>query len=517
MEMRKMEERKESMTVIWIAVILVVSIVVASAFVIIKLTPDKPPANATPTDLEEAGKTFQIIMEGIPEVGETLLLKVETNETFPLGTAIKWHTTSGNFKEDEKTLLLTKPGELKITAWIEEGEEFIDKIELQVYPKPILELKLEKNWGLLKDRIKYSVVSEGVSSVRIRSSEKIIQEDGMFYFLEPGIFTVQATGIMDRTGEERNTPVYDIVVFEDIVSSYVLPDMREIEMSRFGYFEMRGINAFLSNHIGKSIDASFDKEFSIEEVRTKFLFLLNEDRKGIKVFEDVNFNIPRTTFKRMTVKGDDGRNWIIATDWRMVLAFPDTGRYKAGVTMDTGGISSPYIPIPPGPEGPSPTPDPQDPVPTDTQGPSPDPTVNPKPTVPEPTATQGPSPDPTVNPKPTVPEPTATQGPSPPPDPQDPVATPKPTASPASAPTATQGPSPDPVATPKPTASPAPVPIEKPSPDPVATPKPTVSAPTATQGPSPNPEPTATRGSSPPPNPQDPAPDPKNQASPSPF
>ncbi len=497
-----MKEAQESMMAIWIAAILIIGITSGFAYIAIRGTADsetKVPLNANVTDVvEKTGKPFQIVMEGIPEVGETLLLRVKTNETFPLGTAIKWHTTSGNFKENERTLLLTEPGELKITAWIDEREEFQDTLELEVFPKPVLELKLENNWGLPKDKIKYSILSEGVSSVRIRSSEKIIQEDGTFYFPEPGIFTVQVAGITDRTREEVDTPVQDIVIFEDIVSSYVLPDVREIKMSRFGNYEMRGINAFLSTNIGKSIEEhSFDKKFFVEEVKVKFLFLLNEDRKGIKVFKDVDFSIPRTSFERMTVKGIDGRNWIIATDWRMVIAFPDTGSYKAGVTMESsGGGGFSYIPVPPDTNGPSPPPDPQDPIPTQTQGPSP---------------------DPTVNPKPTVPEPTATQGPSPPPDPQDPVATPKPTASPASAPTATQGPSPDPVATPKPTASPAPVPIEKPSPDPVATPKPTVSAPTATQGPSPNPEPTATRGSSPPPNPQDPAPDPKNQASPSPF
>ena len=452
MEMRKMEERKESMTVIWIAVILVVSIVVASAFVIIKLTPDKPPANATPTDLEEAGKTFQIIMEGIPEVGETLLLRVKTNETFPLGTAIKWHTTSGNFKENEGTLLLTEPGELKITAWIDEREEFQDTLELEVFPKPILELKLEKNWGLPKDKIKYSILSEGVSSVRIRSSEKIIQEDGTFYFPEPGIFTVQVAGITDRTKEEVDTPVQDIVIFEDIVSSYVLPDVREIKMSRFGNYEMRGINAFLSTNIGKSIEEhSFDKKFFVEEVKVKFLFLLNEDRKGIKVFKDVDFSIPRTSFERMTVKGIDGRNWIIATDWRMVIAFPDTGSYKAGMTMESsgGGGGFSYIPIPPDTNGPSPPPDPQDPIPTQTQGPSPDPIATPEPTV-SPTQTQEPSPDPIATPKPTTPptpeptvtpkptaspssdptpkptDPKPTQGPSPPPDPQDPTPSPPP-------------------------------------------------------------------------------------------
>lgn len=451
-----MEKRKESMTVIWIAVILVVSIVVASAFVIIKLTPDKPPANATPTDLEEAGKTFQIVMEGIPEVGETLLLRVKTNETFPLETIIKWHTTSGNFKENERTLLLTEPGELKITAWIDEREEFQDTLELEVFPKPILELKLEKNWGLPKDKIKYSILSEGVSSVRIRSSEKIIQEDGTFYFPEPGIFTVQVAGITDRTREEVDTPVQDIVIFEDIVSSYVLPDVREIKMSRFGNYEMRGINAFLSTNIGKSIEEhSFDKKFFVEEVKVKFLFLLNEDRKGIKVFKDVDFSIPRTSFERMTVKGIDGRNWIIATDWRMVIAFPDTGSYKAGMTMESsgGGGGFSYIPIPPDTNGPSPPPDPQDPIPTQTQGPSPDPPLKPKPT-PEPTVsptqTQGPSPNPIATPKPTTPptpeptvtpepiaspssdptpkptDPKPTQGPSPPPDPQDPTPSPPP-------------------------------------------------------------------------------------------
>ena len=497
-----MKEAQESMMAIWIAAILIIGITSGFAYIAIRGTADsetKVPLNANVTDVvEKTGKPFQIVMEGIPEVGETLLLRVKTNETFPLGTAIKWHTTSGNFKENERTLLLTEPGELKITAWIDEREEFQDTLELEVFPKPVLELKLENNWGLPKDKIKYSILSEGVSSVRIRSSEKIIQEDGTFYFPEPGIFTVQVAGITDRTREEVDTPVQDIVIFEDIVSSYVLPDVREIKMSRFGNYEMRGINAFLSTNIGKSIEEhSFDKKFFVEEVKVKFLFLLNEDRKGIKVFKDVDFSIPRTSFERMTVKGIDGRNWIIATDWRMVIAFPDTGSYKAGMTMESsGGGGFSYIPVPPDTNGPSPPPDPQDPIPTQTQGPSPDPPLKPKPT-----------PEPTVSP-------TQTQGPSPPPDPQDPI------------PTQTQGPSPDPIATPKPTTPPTPEPTvsptqtQEPSPDPIATPKPTTPPtpeptvtpkPTASPSSDPTPKPTdpkPTQGPSPPPDPQDPTPSP---------
>ena len=436
MEMRKMEKKKESMMAIWIAAILIIGITSGFAYIAIRGTADSNTnvsSNANGTDVvEKTGKPFQIVMEGIPEVGETLLLRVKTNETFPLGTIIKWHTTSGNFKENEGTLLLTEPGELKITAWIDEREEFQDTLELEVFPKPILELKLEKNWGLPKDKIKYSILSEGVSSVRIRSSEKIIQEDGTFYFPEPGIFTVQVAGITDRTKEEVDTPVQDIVIFEDIVSSYVLPDVREIKMSRFGNYEMRGINAFLSTNIGKSIEEhSFDKKFFVEEVKVKFLFLLNEDRKGIKVFKDVDFSIPRTSFERMTVKGIDGRNWIIATDWRMVIAFPDTGSYKAGVTMESsgGGGGFSYIPIPPDTNGPSPPPDPQDPIPTQTQEPSPDPIATPKPTTPptpEPTVTPKPTASPSSDPTPKPTDPKPTQGPSPPPDPQDPTPSPPP-------------------------------------------------------------------------------------------
>lgn len=390
------------------AIVLICIVIIIGAIIIIGCAPKDVEQKITsaPTNVSvEEALVFELFQgEGLPEVGEDVEFFVNSTK-YPLKSMlIRWEATDGMMKTKGETasLTVTRPGEIKVSSWIEGMEETKKTITVRTFQKPELKIVLEKSWLLMNDRIGYSIENPGVGPCKI-SSDGLIIEDNYIYSLEPGIFTIRAQG--NALSDEREIISFKkVVVFEDIVTSYKVPPLEDMEMSRFGYSQLEGVEIFLSPEIGKDVTLSFDKEIFVERINTKYLFLVGEDRKGIRMYEDVSFSIPQTIFKKTEIKGADNRNWIIGTDGKAIFAFPDSRKYNAGGIIGGSGDGGDWVPYHPKPtQGPSPDPNPQDPTPKPTQGPSPDPTLKP---TPEPT--QKPTPEPT-------------QGPSPEPDPQDPA------------------------------------------------------------------------------------------------
>ncbi len=380
--------------------------------------------------------TFKIVHAGgIPEVGETVCLEI-VSDKLPLDSMrIEWSTTSGALKTDGKVANFTalSAGDFTISAWIVGMEENASsKITLKMHDRPELQI-ICNSWMLSNDFIEYEVVAKGVGPYKIWSDNLEIRED-VIISSGPGIASIWVEA--EALSDGRKIIIQkEVAIFQAIASGYNPPALGEKSIPILKNAQKKQIYLFLSEHIGEG-EIIFGKEFFIEEIKAKFLFV--GDEKGLGVYEDVFFIIPQATFKRASVKGTDGRFWIIATDDKIVLAFPDCGSYRAGPVRDTGGSNGYTSYTPPadsgGSSGPSPDPDPRDPViPTPTPvGPSP------TPVPPAPTPPVGPSPPPV----PTIPSPTpppATPAPTPPP------ATPVPTTPAPPAPTPSGGgPSPDP-------------------------------------------------------------------------
>lgn len=385
------------------AIVLICIVIIIGAIIIIGCAPKDVEQKITsaPTNVSvEEALVFELFQgEGLPEVGEDVEFFVNSNK-YPLKSMlIRWEATNGIVKANGVTanLTITRPGEIKVSSWIEGMEETTKRtITIRTFYKPELKIASNKTWLLLNDRMDYSVVAKGIGPYKI-DSDGLIITDEYIASSEPGIFTIWVRGKALSDGREIISST-KVVVFEDIVTGYRAPPLEDMEISRFGYSQIEGVEIFLSHETGRGdVKLSFNKEILVERVNAKYLFLVGEDRKGIRIYEDVFFTIPQTRFKTMTIKGVDGRNWIIGTDGRIIFAFPDTRRYSAGMSVDYAGDS--------GDGGTTPV------SPIQTQKPSPDPTLEPTPTQ-----TQGPSPDPTLKPTPTQ-----TGGPSPDPDPQDPA------------------------------------------------------------------------------------------------
>jgi len=417
-----------------VIVVLICIVVIVAAIIIIGYTPKdesvEQKITSAPTNVSvEESVMFELLQgEGLLEVGEEIEFFVNSTK-YPLKSMlIRWEATDGMMKTKGETasLTVTRPGEIKVSSWIEGMEETKKTITVRTFQKPELKIVLEKSWLLMNDRIGYSIENPGVGPCK-NSSDGLIIEDNYIYSSEPGIFTIWAQGNALSNGREIISSK-KVVVFEDIVTGYKAPLLEDMEISRFGYSQLEGVEIFLSSEIGKDIMLSFDKEIFVERINTKYLFLVGKDRRGIRMYEDVSFSIPQTIFKKTEIKGADNRNWIIGTDGKAIFAFPDSRKYNAGGIIGGSGDGGDWVPYHPKPtQGPSPDPNPQDPTPKPTQGPSPDPTLKPTPEPtqkPTPEPTQGPSPDPTLKPTPEPtqkPTPEPTQGPSPEPDPQDPA------------------------------------------------------------------------------------------------
>jgi len=414
------------------AIILICMVVIIGAIIIIGCTPkdESVEQKITPASpAEESVIVFELFQgEGLPEVGEEIQFFVNSTK-YPLRSMnIRWEASEGILRANgvSANLTIIRPGEIIISSWIEGMEETKRTITVRTFQKPELKIVLEKSWLLMNDRIGYSIENPGVGPCK-NSSDGLIIEDNYIYSSEPGIFTIWAQGNALSNGREIISSK-KVVVFEDIVTGYKAPLLEDMEISRFGYSQLEGVEIFLSSEIGKDIMLSFDKEIFVERINTKYLFLVGKDRRGIRMYEDVSFSIPQTIFKKTEIKGADNRNWIIGTDGKAIFAFPDSRKYNAGGIIGGSGDGGDWVPYHPKPtQGPSPDPNPQDPTPKPTQGPSPDPTLKPTPEPtqkPTPEPTQGPSPDPTLKPTPEPtqkPTPEPTQGPSPEPDPQDPA------------------------------------------------------------------------------------------------
>ena len=390
------------------AIVLICIVIIIGAIIIIGCAPKDVEQKITsaPTNVSvEEALVFELFQgEGLPEVGEEIQFFVNSTK-YPLRSMnIRWEASEGILRANgvSANLTIIRPGEIIISSWIEGMEETKRTITVRTFQKPELKIVLEKSWLLMNDRIGYSIENPGVGPCK-NSSDGLIIEDNYIYSSEPGIFTIWAQGNALSNGREIISSK-KVVVFEDIVTGYKAPLLEDMEISRFGYSQLEGVEIFLSSEIGKDIMLSFDKEIFVERINTKYLFLVGKDRRGIRMYEDVSFSIPQTIFKKTEIKGADNRNWIIGTDGKAIFAFPDSRKYNAGGIIGGSGDGGDWVPYHPKPtQGPSPDPNPQDPTPKPTQGPSPDPTLKP---TPEPT--QKPTPEPT-------------QGPSPEPDPQDPA------------------------------------------------------------------------------------------------
>ncbi|MDD2909836.1 MAG: procyclic acidic repetitive family protein, partial [Candidatus Pacebacteria bacterium] len=388
------------------AIVLICIVIIIGAIIIIGCAPKDVEQKITsaPTNVSvEEALVFELFQgEGLPEVGEDVEFFVNSTK-YPLKSMlIRWEATDGMMKTKGETasLTVTRPGEIIISSWIEGMEETKRTITVRTFQKPELKIVLEKSWLLMNDRIGYSIENPGVGPCK-NSSDGLIIEDNYIYSSEPGIFTIWAQGNALSNGREIISSK-KVVVFEDIVTGYKAPLLEDMEISRFGYSQLEGVEIFLSSEIGKDIMLSFDKEIFVERINTKYLFLVGKDRRGIRMYEDVSFSIPQTIFKKTEIKGADNRNWIIGTDGKAIFAFPDSRKYNAGGIIGGSGDGGDWVPYHPKPtQGPSPDPNPQDPTPKPTQGPSPDPTLKPTPEPtqkPTPEPTQGPSPDPTLKP-----------------------------------------------------------------------------------------------------------------------
>lgn len=233
-----------------VIVVLICIVVIVAAIIIIGYTPKDVEQKITsaPTNVSvEESVMFELLQgEGLPEVGEEIEFFVNSTK-YPLKSMlIRWEATDGIMKTNGVTanLTITRPGEIRVSSWIEGMEETKRTITVRTFHKPELKIVSSKTWLLLNDRMDYSVVANGISPYLI-DSDGLIITDEYIASSEPGIFTIWVRGKALSDGREIVLST-KVVVFEDIITGYRAPLLEDMEISRFGYSQIEGVEIFLS-------------------------------------------------------------------------------------------------------------------------------------------------------------------------------------------------------------------------------------------------------------------------------
>lgn len=348
----------------------------------------------------EHPSNLSIIADNVSvEVGQNVLLTAQT-ELSPEVYNFRWNVTPseiGKLSEDGKTATFVAriPGRAIISLTV--NGKTVEK-EITVYPRATISVEVNSTWAYVGNPYGFKILSEGVNitdvyvcdslGARVAKEESFVDYWGEEKLLleEPGNYFLVAEGNALSDGREisKMTP---FSVRTEIVRGYHKFSLEEEDLISLTFFDEEAIKFFIKEKTGIEYSLEEGKEFSVNSISVKYLFYRDSSRQDAICYQEnvraESLDSPSKTFRRVTVKGSDGRFWVVATDGIVVAAYPDMGTYYCKEVLPyssdggsaSGGISGGGGKPSPPPDEPAPDPEPgpaPDPNPGDAPSPSPD-------------------------------------------------------------------------------------------------------------------------------------------------